>query len=194
MTIPEFKEFSKIPRLSRPCVVTEKIDGTNGVIFVPEDVNDPIVPGSRTRWLLNGDDNHGFARWVYEHQNELRTGLGPGTHFGEWWGLGIQRGYGQDRKRFSLFNTSRWSEKRPDCCDVVPIIFDGPFVTGYIDAALEELQENGSRAAPGFMQPEGIVIFHVAGNLMFKKTLLKDDEWKGKTSKWWREPRQRWRG
>ena len=27
----------------------------------------------------------------------------------------------------------------------------------------------------GFMRPEGIVVFHVAGNVGFKKTIEKDD-------------------
>ena len=36
------------------------------------------------------------------------TFLVPGRHFGEWWGSGIQRGYGLDEKTFSLFNAYRW--------------------------------------------------------------------------------------
>lgn len=35
--IPAFEEFSKIPRLPRECIVTEKIDGTNGTVLVLED-------------------------------------------------------------------------------------------------------------------------------------------------------------
>lgn len=36
MQIPQedFIPFNKIPRLNRECVVTEKVDGTNGVIFI----------------------------------------------------------------------------------------------------------------------------------------------------------------
>jgi len=30
------------------------------------------------------------------------------------------------------------------------------------------------------MNPEGVVIYHRAGNLYFKKTILKDEEYKGK--------------
>ena len=33
-----------------------------------------------------------------------------------------------------------------------------------------------SLAAPGFMRPEGIVVFHVAANTAFKQTLEKDGE------------------
>lgn len=98
-------------------------------------------------------------------------------------GAGIQRKYGQARKRFSLFNVGRWTpENKLACCDVVPIIRRGLFTSGLVAEALEELRTKGSLAAPGFMQPEGIIIYHVALNGYFKKTLTKDEEWKGKTA------------
>jgi hypothetical protein len=34
-------------------------------------------------------------------------------------------------------------------------------------------------AAPGFMNPEGVVIYHTAGDLYFKKTIKNDDKPKG---------------
>ena len=34
MDTPEFVEFQKIPRLRRECIISEKIDGTNGAIFI----------------------------------------------------------------------------------------------------------------------------------------------------------------
>jgi len=37
----------------------------------------------------------------------------------------------------------------------------------------------GSIAAPGFMQPEGIVIYHTSGNVLFKKTFENDEVGKG---------------
>jgi hypothetical protein len=61
-----------------------------------------------------------------EHRDDLLT-LGPGRHFGEWWGAGIQRRYGLTEKRFSLFNVTRWGEARPACCHVVPTLYRGPF-------------------------------------------------------------------
>jgi hypothetical protein len=176
-TIPIFEEFPKIPRLSRECIVTEKIDGTNGSILVMEDGR--VIAGSRTRWITPEQDNHGFARWVQEHADELRAGLGVGLHRGEWWGQGIQRKYGLDHKRFSLFNTTKWGDTRPVCCHCVPVLYTGPFDTDDIVAALYDLGSNGSRAAPGFMKPEGVVIFHVAGRLLFKKTIEKDKSPKG---------------
>lgn len=143
MTTPEFESFPSIGRLSRNVVVTEKIDGTNGQIYVGDD--GLVMAGSRNRWLglEKIEDAFGFARWVKDHEDELRSGLGPGRHFGEWWGAGIQRRYGLDHKRFSLFNAARWSDDpdergvdpeiglarapRPECCHVVPVIWRGPF-------------------------------------------------------------------
>ena len=175
----DFVAFPKIPRLSRRCVITEKIDGTNACIFIGEDGE--FLVGSRTRWITPENDNHGFARWAHEHKDELLK-LGPGRHFGEWWGQGIQRGYGLKEKRFSLFNTSRWMDDavRPACCHVVPVLYEGVFDSTEIYSALVGLRLAGSAAAPGFMRPEGIVIYHTAGNLYFKKTLEKDEEPKGK--------------
>jgi hypothetical protein len=185
-TVPEFIEFPKIARLAREIIVTEKIDGTNGVIYVGEDGE--VLVGSRSQWIATrakgGADNFGFASWAEQHADDLRT-LGPGRHYGEWWGSGIQRGYGLSKgeKRFSLFNTSRWTDDaaRPACCHVVPILYTGIFTTFYIEDALLQLKTNGSRAAPGFMKPEGVVIFHPQGNVSFKKTIEKDEEWKSKS-------------
>lgn len=39
----------------------------------------------------------------------------------------------------------------------------------------KELEINGSYASLGFMEPEGIVIFHAAGNVRFKKTIKNDE-------------------
>ena len=172
-----FIEFPKIPRLSRECVITEKLDGTNASVTITEDGQ--FLCGSRTRWITPEDDNYGFARWAHENRDEL-MGLGPGTHFGEWWGQGIQRKYGLEEKRFSLFNVSRWSESRPACCHVVPVLYRGVFGSEGVDYALEYLLSNGSVAAPGFNNPEGIIVWHEAARVMFKQTLEKDSEWKGK--------------
>jgi|WetSurMetagenome_2_1015567.scaffolds.fasta_scaffold273693_2 hypothetical protein len=174
-----FVEFPKIARYSREVVVTEKIDGTNGQVYVNETMTD-LWAGSRSQWITPEADNFGFARWVAENRDELLK-LGPGSHFGEWWGAGIQRKYGLQEKRFSLFNTHRWSdpETRPACCGVVPVLWRGPFNQLDANAVLAGLVEKGSVAAPGFMKPEGIVIFHTAAQWLLKKTIEKDDAPKG---------------
>lgn len=186
MTLPEivpsadlvFQEFPSIARLSREMIVTEKIDGTNAQVYISDDGT--VRAGSRNRWLTTDQDNFGFARWVQDHAENLRQ-LGPGRHFGEWWGQGIQRGYGLSGKVFSLFNVKRWEDRavRPSCCLIVPVLYRGMFDTSEIDRVLSHLAACGSQAVPGFKKPEGIVVFHVAGNLLFKKTLDKNDEHKG---------------
>ena len=176
----EFKPFPKIARLSREIVITEKLDGTNAAVVISEDGE--ISAQSRTRIITPQDDNFGFARWVQDNAAALSS-LGAGYHFGEWWGAGIQRGYGLTSKRFSLFNVGRWSaDNVPECCGVVPVLFRGEFTTDAVMSALDSLKANGSVAAPGFMNPEGIVVFHAASGSLFKKTIEKDHEWKGKAS------------
>lgn len=206
-----FVEFPKIARYSREVIVSEKIDGTNGQIYIVESEGHPIegavfekaglamLVGSRTRWLKPGEDNFAFCKWAYEHGDELLT-LGPGRHFGEWWGSGIQRGYGLTEKRFSLFNVMRWGlagnkpkpipspdprvvkmqSVLPPCVGLVPELWRGSFDAVPIRDIMEALVVAGSVAAPGYMNPEGVVIFHLAGNVGFKKTLAKDDEPKSK--------------
>ena|ERR1700722_4544860 len=178
MTAPAFIEFPKIPRLFRAIVVTEKIDGTNACVHVPEDPAESLLFGSRTRWITPTDDNFGFARWATEHAEELR-GLGHGTHFGEWWGAGVQRRYGLDHKRWSLFNVGRWNTETPPpaCCHVVPVLARyESFVVEGVNDQLNLLRERGSVAAPGFMRPEGVVVFHAASGHLFKATIEKDEE------------------
>lgn len=188
----EFNGFGKIARFNREICVTEKIDGTNAqVCIVPlEGQEDPnalinvgdcaIYAGSRTRWVTPENDNYGWARWVKENAEELYK-LGPGAHFGEWWGAGIQRRYGLNEKRFSLFNVHRWNEDNiPGCCSVVPILYQGLMEDFDLEKKIWDLRAQGSVAAPGFMDPEGIVIYHVAAGVYFKKTLCKDEQWKGK--------------
>jgi len=166
-----FEAFPKMARLSREIIVTEKIDGTNAQIYIGDDGQ--FLVGSRKRWITPEQDNFGFAKWAYENEECLRE-LGPGRHFGEWWGSGIQRRYGIDGKRFSLFNVSRWSEQRPECCEVVPTLYRGEFSQLAINEALTRLEFDGSVAAPGFMKPEGVIVYHVAAGIGFKKTIEKD--------------------
>lgn len=177
MTDTPFRAFPKIARFNREVIVTEKIDGTHASIHVAEDGT--LTAGSRNQWITPAADNFGFARWVADHADSLRA-LGPGQHFGEWWGAGIQRRYGLTEKRFSLFNVSRWeSEDRPSCCHVVPVLWRGLFADLDIRGVLADLQRTGSHAAPRFMQPEGVVVVHLAGGVGFKMTILKDEYPKG---------------
>lgn len=213
----EFKPFPKMARLRRECIITEKIDGTNASIYIgPAIYKDPnmvdeiynsegdaigLWVGSRTRWVTPKDDNFGFAKWVYDHSFDL-VKLGEGHHFGEWWGSGIQRGYGfkNGERFFSLFNASHWVEHdqpvrlieqdnpkaepkftqhAPACCKVVPILHDGIFDTDIALSAMRRLEIYGSKAAAGYMNPEGIVVYHKAAATGFKMTIKNDDKPKG---------------
>lgn len=209
-----FVEWPKIARLNRDIVITEKIDGTNAQVWIRTHaemdadnkaglglgqwVDSPaglvyVIAGSRTKYITPTDDNHGFARWVFGNL-ETVSKLGPGRHFGEWWGSGIQRGYGLQKgeKRFSLFNTHRWVEVKdalspqaagkqvaPAGIYVVPTLYSGMFNQSETIWACEDLRKQGSKAAPGFMKPEGIIVYHTHARVSFKVTLEKDAEHKG---------------
>ena len=62
----------------------------------------------------------------------------------------------------------------------MPVLYSGVFDTNAVIGALSMLKANGSVAAPGFMRPEGVIVFHVAAGVGFKKTLEKDEEPKSK--------------
>lgn len=214
MNAPAFVPFPKIGRwANNKIAITEKIDGTNGVIdicwepsgvdstalaawgadevaaFGIESPSEPSLvlvlrAGSRNRWITTGSDNYGFARWVFENRMNL-VRLGPGTHYGEWWGSGIQRGYGLEPgdKRFSLFNVGRWVDTPNGVYDkgnpdpdkqpinapglgVVPTLYYGglrdPSGRCMIEEVMRRVQFGGSEAARGFPDPEGVMVYFEA--------------------------------
>lgn len=151
-----FKAWPKIPRLENEVYhITEKIDGTNACIAI---VDNNIFAQSRTRIITPMDDNFGFATWVHAHRHQLKDELGEGYHYGEWWGQGINRGYGLDHKRFSLFNPTKHSE----LCYNVPLlsdISDSLSLEHRLFHWKEQFKLNGSYAAPGYMRPEGLIVY-----------------------------------
>ncbi|MYR43082.1 RNA ligase family protein [Streptomyces sp. SID5910] len=208
----EFTPWPKTARLFRDIVVTEKLDGTNSAIHItkgaavlcpssvfeayPLKLGEVFVDGyiwfitaqSRKRIITPGKttDNYGFAGWVHDNAADLVRILGEGLHFGEWWGRGIQRGYGLEGKRFSLFNTTRWDAVDEDSgtsmksraeqsdiidqIDVVPTLYVGPFSESVVWQIVDDLRTYGSVAAPGFENAEGVCIFHTASGRVFKVT------------------------
>jgi hypothetical protein len=212
----DFVEFPKMPRLSRDIIISEKIDGTNGQIAIEEWPNAPgdmevdaeslcvcvddlpyrFSIGSRNRWITPSSDNYGFARFCYDNAEAIIRTLGRGRHFGEWWGQGIQRGYGLKEKRFSLFNPKWKDYQLPEGIYTVPVLYEGPWFMPADDVIVADvlggcacqyapgyyidvLKYQGSVAAPGFMDPEGIVVWHTAGNFGMKKTIKDDNKGKG---------------
>lgn len=175
--LPTFQGFKKIPRLNRDIVITEKIDGTNGVVFISED--GMVLAGSKNRWLFPGKstDNAGFAEWVATNSEALRDTLGPGFHYGEWFGRKIGRGYGMQDRKFALFNTDRWKDLLETDFGLtrVPILYEGRFSQYAVESALQDLRAFGSVAVEEYSSPEGVIIYHVAAGQYFK-VLLEGDE------------------
>lgn len=187
-----FEKWPSIPRWANDTItITEKIDGTNAaIIILPYDIDhEPLIQDgyakvyadlnddgvsatgytfavqSRKRFIKPGKDtdNAGFAGYAFEHAVQFIELLGYGKHYGEWWGRGIQRGYDQEDKRFSLFSPWRYEhlalKDEVPGLDVVPTLFKGG-VEGYlaISIILATLEKEGSKAAPGFMRPEGLIV------------------------------------
>lgn len=197
----EFQPWPKIPRYNRGILITEKLDGTNAQVRFTEithGVNDDdaqgsiamlhphdrgyvaMHAGSRKRWVQPGKvtDNYGFAAWAQANAAELYDRLGYGGHYGEWYGVGIQRGYDLVERRFALFNVDK-AEAVADMpnVEVVPTLHRGDWVDPNLVA--QELGMSGSLAVPGYDRPEGVVVFHYAGRTSFKILLEGDDVPKG---------------
>lgn len=162
----EFKAWEKIPRENPFTVtITEKIDGTNACVII----NDGNIAGvqSRKRFITTEDDNYGFAKWVEDNKTELIT-MGDGYHYGEWAGPGIQKNpLKLDKKHFFLFNTLRWNENnhnRPNCCDVVPVLYHGELKPDTIPELLEVMKEDG-------VTREGVIVYYHAFRKYTKHTI-----------------------
>lgn len=215
-----FEGWPKTQRLSNTTMaITEKIDGTNACVVIEKvDVSSPmfqldpqaiwvsvvygdgtvgdfqVAAQSRKRLIAPASDNFGFAGWVWDNAAELVDLLGPGRHFGEWWGQGIQRRYGMDRKVFSLFNQHRWSgvsQERDDWfvraqainMTWVPLLYAGKLELARVDDMVDLLREEGSLAAAqwGFagQKAEGVVTYFPYLDVRLKSFLENDDVPKG---------------
>jgi len=193
-----FPAYPKTPRFSMGCLITEKIDGTNALISITQDeeLSGPldwcVRAGSRKRWLTLEKDNFGFARWVDENEEQLIELLGVGTHYGEWYGSGIQRRYGLDHKRLALFDGPgrypwavdvdqlRENESPPDMLPTKDIDLGDAklgvtslLYKGGLDLVLPVLIEpqdaktwflpGGSVTVPGYEHTEGLIV-HLQGS------------------------------
>lgn len=198
----QFDKWPSIPRLSKErMILTEKLDGTNGCVVIEPwtegiEYDFPYVKlitldsgkywfaaQSRSRFISPEDDNFGFAKWAFQNAEELVTTLGPGKHYGEWWGHGIQRGYGLSEKRFSLFNAPRWMDSISylfptspvPALRTVPLLYTGPFDLDKLREAKDTIAK-GSLASPTFNgKAEGLVMYLREANTSYK-ILLENDE------------------
>ena len=205
----EFQAWPKTPRLFRDIVVTEKVDGTNSAVIIQEIPADEdyvyegqgyvlaqverdgstyaVAAQSRNRLITPGKttDNYGFAAFAQENAEELFDILGPGRHFGEWWGNGIGKRYVsamEGIKGFALFNTAKheglhdWLSfgDQQVLIEPVHVLYQGPFSEEKIRDTLNELQKHGSWMSP-FDSAEGIVVFHTQSRQKYKITLDRND-------------------
>jgi hypothetical protein len=204
----EFEPWGKTPRfVNETITITEKIDGTNAcIVILPYDaeahhemtstgkalmLNMDEVPGfepthtfatqSRKKFIWPGkqSDNAGFAQWAWDNAVDIVGDLGYGKHYGEWWGRGIQRGYEQDTKKFSLFNPWRYSEDGDRLFTVkemgtVPILYTGTASEEAVKSSLFYLEMEGSVAAPGYMRPEGVIVSYKLAQRSYK-AFVNDD-------------------
>lgn len=163
-------DFKPWPKISRDnpfnVTVTEKIDGTNACIVIAD--GEMLAVQSRKRFITPESDNYGFASWVKENKTELLC-LGDGHHYGEWAGPGIQKNpLKLDRKRFFLFNTSRWNENNlnlPACCDVVPVLFQGQLEPDVVPSLLKDLSESS-------VVRKGVVVYYHVFRTYTKHTII----------------------
>lgn len=209
----EFTEWPKTYRVNRDVVVTEKIDGTNAAVRVtlaaglgiPGNLRDGdryeqhvvvdldgviylVGAQSRKKIITPEKDNFGFAGFVFSNARNFVLALGEGVHFGEWYGTGIQRGYGLSEKRFMLFNTTRWGSPETRVylgavfegrVEVATVLYQGPFNTDHINTIVDALREQGSAHVPEFPSAEGVVVYHTQANWNLKVTTEKDEQPKG---------------
>lgn len=196
----EFKAFPKIPRVDKLNItITRKYDGTNAQILIgyescgcwamnevdcegPICVNDNtdldlgIKAGSRNRWLEPENDNYGFCKWVYDNSQELIAFLGPGRHYGEWCGPGINSGEGFTEKTLVLFDQYRYDRtklpKNVIIAASISLINLNNLIQGRLDI-LKTILESTDQLKGNQAGIEGVVI-NVAGSL-FKHVYREED-------------------
>ncbi len=166
----EFIAWPKIPRGQLENVtITEKIDGTNACVIIKG--GEMVGVQSRKRLITPEDDNYGFAKWAWENSSELSQ-LGDGYHYGEWAGVGIQKNpHNFEGRKFLLFNTHRYGNA-PECCDVVPILYEGPLLPETIKSIYVRTEVH----AKGYT-PEGIVVWY-HGTRRYEKYTFKTPQGK----------------
>lgn len=224
-TFGQFKSWGSTPRFHKGLHITEKINGTNagvsvqgfakGLRFLMESEDAKFVEGvdcdylvraqSRKRIITPGNDNFGFAAWVWENAGALANLLGYGYHYGEWYGEGIQKNpLAVQGRKWALFNTWHWG--RPENLEklkaagipgltTVPVLHDeqrdGPADYMTIPGIMESQSLYGSKAegaaliSEGFdweddryAEPEGIIVWQRETAQRYKILLREDDKHK----------------
>lgn len=185
MSEQEFKSWREIDKFQGVhVIITEKIHGSNAQILVYRDESGALkaLAGSRTQFLDPwGRDNFGFAKYVMAHEAQICEQLGEGRHYGEWVGPGVNSDYGLKDKHLVLFDFRRHPKEKFEAGQMppnmlpIPVLYDGPYAPGIEDKVMDGLKANGSVLSPGFMKPEGVVLFFPQFGSM-KKKVFKAEE------------------
>jgi len=197
-------EYPKYPSIERfeniYSIISEKVDGTNGLIEIEYDDGLLAVRfGSRNRWLTLSSDNAGFmnffamfakkiaivpdilrAKAVNELDNRNKVCSNPIRIYGEWYGKGIQRGYGLDTKYFMPFHTILAEALiEANVPNIMPphIMYTGKFDKQIADDMMNLLRTHGSGVTPGYFNPEGIVVYFPTYQFCLKDT-FEGAKWK----------------
>jgi len=196
MSYPSYPKIERFKNIY--CVISEKVDGTNGLISIYEDTeadNKTTIEvrfGSRNKWIDVHNDNAGFCNFFTPHiekikmipkvlqdnaENELddrnEASRFPIRIYGEWYGQSIQRNYGLKEKLFMPFSTilaeAMISVGIPNI-KVPEVIYKGKFSTLELSHAMGLLSTDGSLVVPGWFNPEGVVIYFPKYNFCLKDT------------------------
>jgi hypothetical protein len=200
--MPKLKRFGVTPELFGDVTLCEQIDGHAIGIHIEALKANPdgevgVKPGDVLFYGAGGNANfyrvwvqnrqrivtpdqhdvHGVASWARAHAAQLAETLGPGIHFGEWWGYKICRGYGlgPGDRRFSLYNTARWGfidGTQVPSLYTQPVLWEGNFLEGWatIRNEMDGLLNHGSVASPGYRHPAGVVLYHHSADVMMQHT------------------------
>ena len=188
-----YPKYPKTHRLENiNCIISEKVDGTNGLIhgiYDSKTESFKVKFGSRTRYLnpeVKDGDNFGFASFYLPYKklfkklfNSLReehSDLCDIKIYGEWFGKGIQRGYGLENKYFMPFNKyyAAFLQQGSIPNIIEPYIFcECKYNIQESLDAMSLLRANGSYLIPGYDNPEGIIINFRDLDIRFKETINK---------------------
>lgn len=186
----DYPEFPSIERFDNVyCIITEKIDGTNGLIEIGTNgiTEEGIVMfGSRKKYLYPGKDNYGFLAFFSPYVSELlkickeikeeNTDFDfinnpPIRIYGEWFGKGINRGYNLSDRQFMPFNSYYADKLRniPNITQPEPL-HQGKFSREILNDCMNFLREEGSQVVPGYKNPEGVVAYFPKYKFSLKET------------------------
>lgn len=187
MSYPSFPSIERLENLY--CHITEKVDGTNGLIELYDSSIEGVLFGSRNRYISANDDNMGFVSFFKNYTNQLGTLTNyieeekliyPIRIYGEWFGKGIQRGYNLEAKFFMPFNeylAIKMIDAGIPHIKMPVTLYSGKFSVEILEGCMNKLKDEGSQVVPGYNRPEGVVVYFPKHNFRLKET-FEGPKWK----------------